>query len=151
MTVRAQPEELHTEERPGGIQAFGFVIGFEGALIGTGGVLRNAGRRNPVNVLRWFGHLRQHRIACHAVIALRVVPRNKAFVAPEPMHAFPRQLIAKRLFREQLIEPAWSRATRKADPKPPAPSRRKFGKPSSPPARQSFGIFAHLDRSSRHL
>src|SRR5215472_13105581 len=90
-------------------------------------------------------------IASHAVIALWVVPRNKAFVAPEPMHALPRQLIAKRLFREQLIEPARSRATRKADRKPTAARRGQFGNPSSDPVSQSFGILAYLDRSSRHL
>src|SRR5215472_17951578 len=151
MTVRAQPEELHTEERPGGIQAFGFVIGFERALIGTGGVLRNAGRRNAVNVLWWCRRLRKHRRACHAVIALWVVPRNKAFVAPEPMHAFPRQRIAKRWLREQLIEPAWSRAARKANRKPTTARRGQFGNPSGDPAGQSFGILAHLDRSSRHF
>src|SRR5215471_17393086 len=151
MTVRAQPEELHTKKRPGGIQAFGFVIGFERALIGTGGVLRDAGRRNAVNVLRWYGRLRQHRRACHAVIALWVVPRNKAFVAPEPMHALPRQRIAKRWFREQLVEPAWSRAARKADRKPTAARHGQFGNPSSDPAGQSFGILAYLNRSSRHL
>ncbi len=57
-------------------------------------------------------------VAHHAVIAVRMVPRDKALVAPEPVHAIPRHPVAHRAAR-----PAAGRAG--------AGSSRRTGKPRS--------------------
>src|SRR5690242_3935777 len=57
----------------------------------------------------------EHCLAHHAVIALRIVVGNEAFVAPEPMCALPREHPAIRLTGQQLIKPAWGRAAGESD------------------------------------
>ena len=52
----------------------------------------------------------EHRLARHAVVALRMIGRHVALVAPEEMDRVPRQAIAERIARRDAVERARRRA-----------------------------------------
>jgi len=147
----AQTEDVDVEERSSAIEVFGAVIRFQHPLISGGGFCRRAVRRNPVDVLRRNGNSPEQDSIDHPVIAVRVVPGHKAFIAPEPVNAVPWQAIAVRALAQQLIQRARRRTSRQGDREPAATGGGQIGYPARRSASQSFGIFEDLDRLVRHL
>src|SRR5215470_4723961 len=91
------------------------IIGLEGALVASRSIRWRAGiGRHAVDIRCRSGRPGEHGCTCHPIIAVRVIPRNKSLVAPEPMHSIPWQAVAKRVFGEQLVEPTRGRAAREA-------------------------------------
>ena len=63
------------------------------ALVAQGGLVGRAISRHGVDVLRRHGHLGQHRLARHPVVALGMVVGDEALVAPVPGYALPRETV----------------------------------------------------------
>jgi len=85
MAVRPHAEQHDIEERPRRIECVAAVIGFEHTLVGLRGVGGAAPVRNTVDIIGRDRHMGDHRVARHAVIAVRMVPPHKALVAQEQM------------------------------------------------------------------
>ena len=145
VAVRAEAQQFDVEQRPRRIERLGAVIGFERALIGARGGGGVAAGRDAVDVLRRDRRVRQQRLARHAVIAVGMVPRDKALVAPEPMDAVPRHRLAKRRVGEKLIQPPRGRAAGQADRKAARLLRGEIGDPARGPMRQILEIGRDLD------
>src|SRR5258705_10128183 len=89
--------------------------------------------------------VRQHRLAGHSVITVRVVPRYKPFVAPEPVNALPGHHIAQRRGREKLVQPPWSRPARQADRESTGIMTGEIDDPLCDPTRQRLRIWRDID------
>ena len=89
---RRRSQQRDVEQRAVGSKRVGAVEALECRLVGGGGLLRRkAFRRHRMNIFRRDRDPRQKRLARHAVIAVGMIVRHEAFVAPEPVHAVPRK------------------------------------------------------------
>src|SRR5258705_10598270 len=89
MAVGAEAEKSNVEQRPRWIQD-GCTIGcLQSPLIAQGALLGGAVGRHGMDVLWRDGHLAQHGLAGHSVIALRMIMRNEALIAPIPRNPRP--------------------------------------------------------------
>src|SRR6266545_1208468 len=162
MAVLAEPEQGEIEQRPRGIQTILAVEALERRLVGCRSFLRgHALGRNRVDILARHRRDRQQRLVDHAEIAVGMVGRNEALVAPEPMHVVPRKPRHERRHGEHLIEPPRRRATRQtygagaaarfhdAEHPLPDPSRQRlvFFEMARPPARSTLFPYTPLFRS----
>src|SRR5690242_17470266 len=59
--------------------------------------------------------LRKQRLERHAIVALGIVWRDEALVAPEILHALPVDLVAIGRSDQQTMEGAWRRAAREGE------------------------------------
>src|SRR5450755_2388523 len=92
MSIRANSEQRHVEQRPVGSKRVGAVEALHCCFVSGGGLLRRyALGRDRVNVFAGDRDSRKQRGPNHPVIAVGMVMRNEALIAPEPMGAAPRE------------------------------------------------------------
>ena len=111
VAVSAEPHEDEIEQRPRRIEPVRAVKRLEVFLVEPRGGFAEARRGlDRVDVAPQRLDPIEQQPPRHAHIAQRIVLRNEAVVAHEPVHAIPRHLIAPRLFGEQAIESLRARA-----------------------------------------
>ena len=142
MAVGSQPEQHDIEQRPRRIEFVGAVIDLEGRArrqrAASAGVPVDRRCREYCRA----GQAHRASIASRAmpIIAVGMVRRHKALVAPEPMHPVPRHRVAEGRLGEQLVQPPRRRAARQRDRRTgPAVGRRDRRSIARPGAPRSSG------------
>src|SRR5438067_10114093 len=82
----------------------------------------------------------EQRFIDHAEIAVRVILRHEAFVAPEPVHILPWKSRDDRLHGQQFVKAARCRSAREADRAGAAALLHRAEQPLGDAPRQRFGI-----------
>src|SRR6516164_4615200 len=91
MPIGPKPEQRDIEKGPLRIERCGAVGVLQCPLVTPRRVLGSAVGRNWMDVLRRHWSLCEHRFARHPIIALGMIGRDEALVAPVPRNARPRK------------------------------------------------------------
>src|SRR5260370_3199581 len=113
MAVGTKAEQGNVEERTGRFENRPAIRRLQSPFVAPGSVLRASVDWDWVNVLRRHRHLREHRLADHAIVAVGMVVGNEAFISPVPEDALPGETVAELIGREKSVERLRSRAAAK--------------------------------------
>src|SRR5690242_8114986 len=111
MSVLANAEQCHVEERSIGIKPFVTIIMLQQGLIFGRGPLRSYSLgRDCMNAILARRNARKKCIVNHAIVTVGMIMRDETLVAPKPGRAIPRKTRSDAIAGKVLIETPWRRS-----------------------------------------